>query len=112
MIDYVEIGSKIRAFRKAKGLSQEQLAERIWISTTHMSHIETGSTKLSLPVLVDISEALEVGVDDIISTKNSEKKQQTESLIQSLLNNCTPQHRNVLEQIVIAAKKALEEYIT
>lgn len=109
MLNYVEIGCKIRAFRKAKGLSQEQLAERIWISTTHMSHIETGTTKLSLPVLVDIANALEMGVDDILSTQARSKKQEAESKIQSVLNECTPAQRAVIEQIVIAAKKALDE---
>ncbi|MBS7062722.1 MAG: helix-turn-helix transcriptional regulator [Eubacterium sp.] len=47
-------------FRKDCGLSQKQLAEKVGISTTHLSHIETGNTKLSLPVFVDIAEALSV----------------------------------------------------
>ncbi|MGM9791503.1 MAG: helix-turn-helix domain-containing protein, partial [Candidatus Cryptobacteroides sp.] len=52
-MDYYKIGQKIRKIRKAHGLSQEELAEKVGISTTHMSHIETGNTKLSLPVFVD-----------------------------------------------------------
>ena len=48
-MNYYEIGQRIRKFRKAYNLSQEQLAEMVGISTTHMSHIETGNTKLSLP---------------------------------------------------------------
>ena len=59
-MDYYKIGQKIRKTRKAHGLSQEELAEKVNISTTHMSHIETGNTKLSLPVFVDIAAALEV----------------------------------------------------
>lgn len=57
---YYEIGQRIRHYRKACGLSQEALAEEVGISVTHMSHIETGNTKLSLPVLVNIAEALSV----------------------------------------------------
>ena len=38
MPDYYLIGQNIRKFRKAKRMSQESLAERIGISTTHMSH--------------------------------------------------------------------------
>ena len=37
---------------------EEQLAEKVDISTTHMSHIETGSTKLSLQVFGELAEAL------------------------------------------------------
>lgn len=49
MMDYYAIGQRIRKIRKAHKLSQETLSERIGISVTHMSHIETGNTKLSLP---------------------------------------------------------------
>lgn len=41
-------------------MSQEKLAEMINISVTHMSHIETGCTKMSLEVFGDITEALSV----------------------------------------------------
>ena len=60
---YFEIGQRIRRYRKACGLSQEALAGRVGISVTHMSHIETGNTKLSLPVLAKIADELSVGVD-------------------------------------------------
>ena len=47
IVDYYEIGQRIRRIRKAKGISQEVLAEKVGIFTTHMSHIETANTKLS-----------------------------------------------------------------
>lgn len=67
-MNYYEIGQRIRKIRKAHGLSQEELAEKIGISTTHMSHIETGNTKLSLPVLVSIASVLEVQTDDLLAS--------------------------------------------
>ena len=54
-MNYAKIGMRVRLFRQKRGLSQEQLAELADISVTHMSHIETGNTKLSLQVLVDIA---------------------------------------------------------
>ena len=65
-MNYYEIGQRIRKFRKAQGLSQERLAELVDISTTHMSHIETGNTKLSLPVLVDIAQVLHASTDELL----------------------------------------------
>lgn len=111
MLNYVEIGNKIRLLRKAKGLSQEQLAEKIWISTTHMSHIETGTTKLSLPVLVDIANALHVGTDDLLSEQITARDRNFENAVQEILSSCTPSQKNVIEKIVIAAKEALEENV-
>lgn len=67
-MDYYQIGQRVRKYRKAQGLSQEELAARVGISVTHMSHIETGNTKLSLPVLVELACALGVQSDDCCST--------------------------------------------
>lgn len=71
---YFEIGQRIRRYRKACGLSQEALAGRVGISVTHMSHIETGNTKLSLPVLARIAEELSVGTDALL-TDGAETRQ-------------------------------------
>ena len=65
-MDYYKIGQQIRNYRKAHGLSQEQLAELVGISVPHMSHIETGNTKLSLPVFVSLANALGVQTDDLL----------------------------------------------
>lgn len=73
-MDYRKIGERIRKYRKICGFSQEILAEKINISVTHMSHIETGNTKLNLAVFVDIVNALEISADDLLLDKfeNSE----------------------------------------
>ena len=73
-MDYYEIGKRIRRYRKACGISQEELAERVGISVTHMSHIETGNTKLSLPVLVRVADELSVRVDALLSDSDAPDK--------------------------------------
>lgn len=108
MLDYVEIGQKIRILRKKRNLSQEQLAEKVWISTTHMSHIETGSTKLSLPVLVDLARVLEVGTDEILSMPAHSEKTEAVDAIVKTLDSCTPQQARVLKEILLAAKNAMD----
>lgn len=59
---YKEIGLKIAYYRKLKGLSQLQLAEKIDISRTHLSNIEAPNvpTSISLDLLFRISEELEI----------------------------------------------------
>ena len=53
-IDYAAIGRRIRSARKKAKLTQEQLAEKIDVTPQHVSAIETGKTKLSLPALIRI----------------------------------------------------------
>lgn len=111
MLDYKQIGERIRFLRKQKNLSQEQLAEKVWISTTHMSHIETGSTKLSLPVLVDLANALDVGTDEILETTSAEQKAVTKQGIEMILNQCTQAQAKVILEIAKSAKQAMDTYL-
>ena len=50
--NFVNLGKRIREKRLSQNLTQEALAEKADVGTTHISHIETGCTKLSgvLPV--------------------------------------------------------------
>ena len=86
-MDYTEIGQRIRKYRKQMNFSQEELAEKIGISTTHMSHIETGSTKLSLPVLVELAKSLNVKTDSLLFNQACSDTAETIKLLkQAILN--------------------------
>ena len=102
-------GEKLQRLRRREGLSQEQLAERIGISVTHMSHIETGNTKLSLPVLVDIAEALDVKTDDLLFEVQSARKASFQELTE-VLERCTAQQVRIITEIVRATKIALDKH--
>lgn len=58
--NYKQLGLNIAYYRKAKGLSQIELAEKINISRTHMSRIETADCAVSLDVIFNICNALEI----------------------------------------------------
>lgn len=65
-LNYKLVGQRLRAVRKERGLTQEQLAELAEISPQHCSGIETGSAKVSLPALVKISNALNTSMDELL----------------------------------------------
>ena len=106
-MDYYKIGQKIRKIRKAHGLSQEELAEKVNISTTHMSHIETGNTKLSLLVFVDIAAALEVRTDDLLDTATTSTSLDE---IATVLERCTAQEAKVIADVVKATKLSMDKH--
>ncbi|MBQ4522974.1 MAG: helix-turn-helix transcriptional regulator [Lachnospiraceae bacterium] len=66
--EYKMIGLNIAYYRKLKGLTQLQLAEKINISRTHMSNIEAPNmpTSISLETLLDIADALEIPVANLL----------------------------------------------
>lgn len=108
-MDYHQIGQNIRKQRKQNMLSQEQLAEMVGISVTHMSHIETGNTKLSLPVLVDLAGALHTSTDALLfGVQEGQQEEQAENIAE-LMEGCTVYERKVLLDIFRAAKSALQK---
>lgn len=58
--NYKLLGLNIAYYRKQRSLSQMQLAEMVNVSRTHMSRIETADCAVSLDVVFDICEALNV----------------------------------------------------
>lgn len=108
-MDYYKIGQQIRKIRKAHGLSQEELAEKIDISTTHMSHIETGNTKLSLPVFVDIAAALDVRTDDLLGNSNATTTSAAMEQIETVLEGCTAKEARVIADIAKTAKLSMDK---
>ena len=107
-MDYYKLGQRIRKFRKLNNLSQEQLAEKVNISTTHMSHIETGNTKLSLPVFVDIAEVLCVTADELLNNGKLKRKDSINQIL-SILNNCSDKEIEIITDIVKAAKQSIQK---
>ena len=60
--EYKKLGLNIAYYRKAQGLSQIKLADKIDISRTHMSRIENNDCAVSLDVIFSIAKALNIPV--------------------------------------------------
>lgn len=57
---YRELGRRIAALRRAVGLSQERLGERAHVGASYVAHIEIGSRKPTIDVLLRIADAVAV----------------------------------------------------
>jgi transcriptional regulator with XRE-family HTH domain len=66
------LGHRIRALRTKKGWSQEYLAERCRLHSSHMGQIERGESNITLSTMLAIARALDTtvsamfeGLDDV-----------------------------------------------
>ena len=107
MMDYIAIGQRIRNIRKSRMLSQEQLAEKIDISVTHMSHIETGNTKLSLPVLVALASVLDVSIDELVYDKKKNSNTDLINELVKLISDCDYEKLMVINDVLRVLVKSL-----
>lgn len=64
--DQKDSGMRIAELRKQKGLTQEQLAEQLNISTSNLGKLERGLQGLSIDLLIEIGIFFGVGTDYIL----------------------------------------------
>ena len=105
-MDYFKIGERIRKTRRAHDISQEALAEMVDISVTHMSHIETANTKLSLSVIAAISSALNVSIDYLVFGEDKEDNKYYRQ-IEGILATCKPDNARIILGAVDSLNKLL-----
>ncbi len=67
---YRLLGLNINYFRKKKHLSQIQLSEKLDISRTHMSRIENADCAVSLDIIFDICEVLDITPKQLFDFRN------------------------------------------
>lgn len=60
------LGKQIKKYRKLAGLTQERLADKVRVSTTHIGLIETGKRRVSLKTLQKIASAVGVKVKELL----------------------------------------------
>jgi transcriptional regulator with XRE-family HTH domain len=106
-LDYKAIGERIKAQRLKMEISQEFLAELDGLSVTHSSHIETGNTKVSLPALVKIANALGVTLDDLVCDSLKETKPVFADEIVEMVTDCTSVEIKIITDTIKALKKSL-----
>ena len=105
--DYKAIGERIKVNRTRQGLSQEKLAEMCGLSKTHMSHIETGNTKGSLPTFIQIANVLQISLDDLVCDSLAYEVDAYQREIAKLVEDCSPLEIRVIADIVSATKSIL-----
>lgn len=101
MIDYVSIGKQVRKNRSHAGMTQELLAEKINVSPPYISRIETGSASPSLQTLVDICNALDITVDDLMQDSLPAAKRKLEGRLGEILVDCSVDELNLIIDVAV-----------
>ena len=108
-LNYKDVGIRIRDERLRQKLTQERLAELANLSMTHMSHIETGNTKLSLPALHKIAWALGVSMDALACDSIAQAKDIFESELLHHTRDCDETEIRVITDMIKSLKDSLRK---
>ena len=71
----MELYEKLYELRRASGMSQEELAEKLGVSRQAVSKWESGATQPELPKLIELSKIYQVSVDALLSLEHAKKQQ-------------------------------------
>ena len=105
--DYKALGKWIRIARINADMTQDRLSTMLEMSPSHMSNIETGSTRISLTALVSIANALGVTVDDLLYDSIVHARPQLERDIQQIVDSCDDYELRVVKDITQSVVDAL-----
>lgn len=110
-IDYKAIGKRIRVARIQQDMKQDVLAEKANLSPSHMSNIETGRTKLSLPTLISLANALNASPDELLCDNVVKTKPVLEQSARALLDGASDFEARVMVSVMEAARDSIRKNI-
>jgi len=88
-IRVANVGSRIREARQRQDITQAQLADKINISISHLSAIESGRSNFGVDILMRMTEALGISADWLLNTGIPETAGQHGSELEELFTDCT-----------------------
>ncbi len=71
MIDFVKVGNKIASLRKQQGLSQEELAEKLYVTRQALSKWENGSVP-SIDIVLLLAKSFNVSFEELLCLNETE----------------------------------------
>ena len=111
-MDQIKIGKFIAALRKDKGLTQEQLGEKLGVTNKTISRWENGNYMPDVEMLSLLSKEFGVSINELISGERlwaEDFKKAADDNLVTALNNST---FTLKEKIVFFKKKWLHEHIS
>ena len=106
-VDYKAVGKRIKIARINAGMNQEKLAELVDVSPTHLSNIETGTTRVSLQTLVRIANTLSVSTDNLLCDSVIRATAQIQIDLADLLQDCNDYEIRIIADMTKALKETL-----
>jgi transcriptional regulator with XRE-family HTH domain len=93
-------GRRVRAIRKAAGITQERIAEQAQINPKYLGELERGEKKPSFDALIALARALRVPPVAFFQFDREERDDRTlRKKIDSLLDGCTVHELNQMYRV-------------
>ena len=109
-LDFASIGLRIKHARTRQDITQEKLAEMLGVSRIQISYLENGDRGISLELLVDIANMLNVPIAELLADSLDSTDKIDESDLRYILLDCTTQEEKIITKAAKALKAILSEH--
>ena len=99
-VDFNIIGRRIKEIRKRKGLTQEQLVEKMGVSIAYLSKVETGKIHINLERLSEICDILGTTEGEILNGVSNHSEKYLHSEFYELLRKCPARKQKLAYEIL------------
>lgn len=99
-VDFSIIGKRIKDARKKKGLTQEQLVEKMGVSIAYLSKVETGKIHINLERLSQICGILDITEGEILNGVSNHSEKYLHSEFYELLHKCSSRKQKLAYEIL------------
>jgi transcriptional regulator with XRE-family HTH domain len=96
------LGARIKELRKAKGLSQDTLAERVGIDAKHLSRLEVGGSYPSLDTLERLAQVLGVDLKEFFEFTHLDEPKELKNALTNLTRQLTDAQVRVAVKVLRA----------
>jgi len=108
-MDQSKIGAFLKSLRKEKGLTQEQLAEQMSVSSRTVSRWETGSNMPDISILIELADFYDVDIREIISgeRKSEIMTEETREVLTKVAEYTDADKQKLMKDIIVNSVIAL-----
>ena len=99
-VDFSIIGKRLKEARRKKGLTQEQLVEKMGVSIAYLSKVETGKIHINLERLSEICHILGVTEGEILNGVYNHSERYLHSEFYELLKHCSSKKQKLAYEIL------------
>lgn len=99
------LGARIKELRKSRGMTQDQLAERVDLATRYISLIEVGRSSPSLETIENIARALEVELKTLFDFLHLDPDAIASKGLENSLDGISESNRQLLYRIAAIMKE-------
>lgn len=94
--DFKAFGQAIKAARKAKGISRNQLADKLNIAPRYIASIENSGQHPSLQILYELVTLLDVSVDQFFFPEREQEKSTRRRQLDTMLDGMSEKDLKIL----------------